>query len=89
MLYYDRIDIREGNDLAKSKNSKECMICYYYFFNHGFEFQGSVCNGCHDLTMLSVNISNISIITVKNADYRCIIHSISKSEAINLKKYCS
>ena len=34
--------------------------------------------------MLSVNISDISIITVKNVDYRCIIHNISKSEAINL-----
>ena len=34
--------------------------------------------------MLSVNISDIAIITVKNVDYRCIIHNISKSEAINL-----
>ena len=34
--------------------------------------------------MLSANISDISIITVKNVDYRCIIHNISKSEAINL-----
>ena len=38
--------------------------------------------------MLCFNISNITIITVKNLDCRCIIHSISKSEAINsLKKY--
>ena len=29
MLYYDRIDIREGIDLAKSNNSKESMICHY------------------------------------------------------------
>ena len=36
--------------------------------------------------MLSVNISDIAIITVKNVDYRCIIHNISKSEAINLIK---
>ena len=42
MLYYDRIDIRKGNDLIKSNNSKECMICHYWFFNHGFEFQDSV-----------------------------------------------
>ena len=34
--------------------------------------------------MLSVNISDIAIITVKNIDYRCIIHSISKTELINL-----
>ena len=36
--------------------------------------------------MLSVNVSDLSIITVKNVDYRCIIHNISKSEAINLLK---
>ena len=84
MLYYDRIDISEGNDLAKSNNNKECMICYYFFFNHGFKFRDFVCNACHDLTMLSVNIRDIAIITIKNVDYRCFIHNISKSGAINL-----
>ena len=34
--------------------------------------------------MLSVNISNIAIVTIKNVDYHCIIHNISKPEAINL-----
>ena len=81
----------EGIDLAKSNTSKECIICRYWFFNHGFEFQNSVSNGCHDLTTLSVNISNIAIIIVKNVDYRCIIHKISRSEAINLlnRKLCT
>ena len=50
MLYYERIDIGEGTDLAKRNNSKECMICHYWFFNHGFEFQDSVCNGRHDFS---------------------------------------
>ena len=36
--------------------------------------------------MLSVNISDIDIITIKNVEYRCIIYNISKSEAINLLK---
>ena len=35
MLHYDRIDISEGTDLAKSNNSKECMNCLYFFSNHG------------------------------------------------------
>ena len=52
MLYYDRIDISEGIDLAKSNNSKERMTCHYSVFNHGCNFQDYVCNGCHDLTML-------------------------------------
>ena len=54
------------------------------FINHGFEFQYSICNGCHDLSMLCLNISDIAITTLKNFDYRCIIHNISKSEAIDL-----
>ena len=53
-------------------------------FNHSFKCQDSVCNGCHDLLTLCVNISNIAIITVKGADYCCIVHCISKSDAINL-----
>ena len=36
--------------------------------------------------MLSANISDIAIITIKNVDYRCIIHNISKFESINLLK---
>ena len=80
------IDIGEGNDLARSKNSKECKIFQYLIFNHGFKFQDYVYNGCHDLTMLSVNISDIAIITVKNVDYRCIMDNTRKSEAINLLK---
>ena len=34
--------------------------------------------------MLLLNISDIAIITIKNVDYSCIYHEISKSEAINL-----
>ena len=82
MLYYDRIDTSKGVDLAKSNNSKECMICHYWFFDHGVKFQDYLCNGCHDLSMLYLNISNIAIITVRNIDYR-IMYNISKSEATN------
>ena len=60
------------------------MIWHYWFFNHGLKFQDCVCNGFRVCTMLSVNISNVAIIIIKNVDYCCIIHSISRSEAINL-----
>ena len=88
MLYYDKIDISKEIDLAKINNSKETIICQYWLFNHGFKFQDSVCNVCHVLTMLSVNKSVIAIITIRNVDYCCIIHTMSKSEALNLLK-CS
>ena len=86
MLYYDRIDISEEIDPTKSNKSKECIICHYQFFNHGFKFQDSVCSGCHDLTMFCLNISDITVMIVKNVDYGCIINNIRKSEAINLLK---
>ena len=60
------------------------MIWYYWFFNHGFKFQDYVCNGCHDLTMLYLNIRDIFIMTGKGVDNRYIIHDISKFEAIPL-----
>ena len=65
MLYDDRIDFREVIDPAKSNNSKECMVRHYRYFNHRFNFRNSIFNGCHDLTMLGVNISDITIVTVK------------------------
>ena len=51
------------------------------FFNHELKFQDSVCNGCHDLTMLFLNISNIAVITVKNVD--CCVFSMALA---NLKQ---
>ena len=84
MLQYDRIDVSEGIDLAKSSNSKRCMICHYCFFNHRYKFQDYVYNGFNDFSMLCLNISDIAIITVENVDYLCIMYNISKSEAINL-----
>ena len=86
MLYFDRIDVSEGNDVNKTSASKECDICHYwYFLNYSFKFQPNVCNRCHDLLMMSMNPNNISILHIKGSDYGCIIISlISKNEAINL-----
>ena len=36
--------------------------------------------------MLSVNISDIAILAIRNVDYCFIVHDISKSKAINLLK---
>ena len=86
MLYFERIDSSKGIDPAKSNNSKKCIVCHYCFFNHGFKFQNSNSNDSLDSTMLFLNVSNIDIITVKSVDYCCIIHDISKSDAIHFLK---
>ena len=45
MLYYDRPDVPEGNDVNEISEPKEFDICYYwYFLNKGFKFQPYVCN---------------------------------------------
>lgn len=80
----DRIDLNKGTDVVNRINSKECVICHYWSFNHGFKFHDSVCNSCQDLTELCHNIGNIAIIAVKSFDYCCIIHKITKSKAIHL-----
>ena len=85
MLYFDSIDVSEGNNVNKTSASKECDICHYwYFLNKGFKFQPNVCNTCHDLLMISMNLCNIAILNIKSADYCYIISGISKNDAINL-----
>ena len=85
MLYYDRIDVSEGIDVNKTSASKECDVCHYwYFLNYSFKFQQNVCNRCHDLLMMSMNLSDIAILNIKGSNYCCVISGISKSEGINL-----
>ena len=85
MLCYDRIDVSEALDVNKTSKSKECDICHYcYFLFKGFKFQPNVWNGCHNLLMMSINLSVIAILNIKSADYCCINSGSSKNEAINL-----
>ena len=85
MLYFDRIDVSEGIDVNEISASKEFDVCHYcYFLSKGLKFQPNVCTRCHDLLIISMNLSDIAILNVKGFDYRCIISGISKNEAINL-----
>ena len=85
MLYYDRIEVSEGIDVNKISALKDCGVCHYwYFLNYSFTFQPNVRNNCHDLLMMSVNLTDIAISNIKGSDYRCITSLISKNEATNL-----
>ena len=88
MLYYGRIDISERINLTKSSSNIECMICHYCFFNHGFKFQDSICNGCHGLIILSVNINDIAIITVKMLIIVVFFITANLKQLV-IKKFCS
>ena len=82
MLYSDRIDVSEEINVNKTNASNDCDICHYwYFLNYSFKFQSNVCNRCHDLLMVSMNLRDIAI---KGFDYCCIFSGISKNQAIEL-----
>ena len=83
MICYDRTDLSEGIDVNKTSTSKGCDVCHYqYFLNYSFTFQPNVCDRCHKLLMMSINLSDIAILNIKGSDHRCIISLISKNEAI-------
>ena len=58
------------------------VICQYCFFNHGFKFQDSFCNFCHNLATLSLIISDTAIIAVRGIDYHGTINVLA-----NLKQF--
>ena len=71
--------------LMKQAHKRKCDICqYWYFLNCGFNIQQNVSNRYHYILMVSRNLSNIAILNIKSADYRCIISGIRTNEAINL-----
>ena len=74
MLYFNRVDSFEGIDVNKTSESKECNICHYlHFLDKEFKFQADVCNGCQDVLMMSMKLSNIDIPNIQGADYCCIL----------------
>ena len=56
------------------------------FLNYSFKFESNVCNRCHDLLMMSIDLSGIAILNIKGFDYRCIINLLNKNETIKLLK---
>lgn len=59
-------DLSEANDVNKTSETKECNICHFwYFLNKDFKYQQNVCNGAHNLLIMSLNLSNIDIYILK------------------------
>ena len=83
-LYFHGTEVFEGIDVNKTSASKECDVCHYWCFLKSFKFQTNVCNRCHDLLMVSMNLSDIAILNIKGSDY-CFINTLmSKNGAIHL-----
>ena len=87
MLEYDRIDISEGIDMNKTSASKECDICYYwYFLNKNIRYEAFLCNGCHDLIQKSPSFDDVAIVSIKGNYYRIHFLYMSKDVILNRAK---
>ena len=83
MLQYEKTDVSEGIDVNKTSASKECELCYYWFFKDiGFKFEEHVCNKCHHLLTIAYSLKDIAILNAKGATFRCILMGISKNEGL-------
>ena len=51
------------------------------FLIKGFTFQSYVGNRSHDLVRMPMNLSDITIINIKDSDYCCVINRNNKREA--------
>ena len=50
-------------DVNKTSASKKCHICYnWYLLSYSFRFQVNICDRCHDLLMMSMNLIDIVIL---------------------------
>ena len=73
--------------LIKTGHQKRVVFVTIGIFLHKrFKFQPCVCNVCHDLLIVSMNLSNIAILKMKNVDYYSIVSGVSKLEAIKLSQ---
>ena len=88
MLEYDKIDISEGIDVKKSKEtSRECCLCkFYYFLDKNFKYGPYYCDGCYDMSMKANSMQNLAVINYNGNHYRASFVFMSKKDAYNLIK---
>ena len=87
MLEYDRIDIFEGIDIKKCKEtSRECSSCkFYYFLDKNFSYGPYLCNGCY-MSLEAISMQNLAIINYNGNAYHVNFSFMSKKDAFNLIK---
>ena len=88
MLEYDRIDISEGIDIKKCKEtSRECNLCkFYYFLDKNVNYGSYLCNRCYDMSLKAASIKKLATINHNGNHYRVNSAFISKKDAYNLIK---
>lgn len=57
---------KEGIDVNKTNNLKQCMVFHYWsFLNSGYKYEPEVCIDCHYISMMANELKNIAIVTIK------------------------
>ena len=86
MLEYDRIDLSEGIDNKRCKEtSRECSFCkFYYFSNKNFNYGPYLRNGCYDMSLKAISMQHLAIINHIGNRYRLNFVFITKKDAFNL-----
>ena len=87
MIEYKRIDISDGIDISKTNQSKECILCYYwYFLDKNFSYGPYLCDGCYNMTQKSTDSKNIDIVYAKENAYRIHFWHMSKHKCKHKRK---
>ena len=85
MLVYEKIDIFDGIDINKSDESKEFMLCHYwYFLDKSFSYRPYLCDGCYNMMQKCSKLKNIALIRIKKSVYRICFLFMSKGEVKKL-----
>ena len=70
--------------LKKTVNSKESMLCHYWYFKDvGFRFGAHVYNECHNVLMTANELTNTVILNVNGVNFKCILLDIGRDDAVN------
>ena len=80
MLEYDRIDISEGIDIKKCKEtSRECNLCkFYYFLDKNFNYGPYLCNGSYDMSLKAVSIKKKLLLIIMEIITALILRLLAK-----------
>ena len=64
MPYFNRINVYESIELRQAHLKNVLFVTIGIFLDKGFKFQSSVCYGCHDVLMMSIDINSIVILNM-------------------------
>ena len=76
--------VRELMLIKRVHQKSVIVVTICIVLDKGIKFQTNICNGCHDILMVTININDIAISSIHDADYHCFVSGISKNDAVNL-----